>query len=85
MAEVMARGLLVVLSGVFAGVMLSYWGRGLLSHLLFEVSAQEPFAYAAAASLLALVGACACYFPARRATRVEPLEALRSEGARGSS
>lgn len=78
MAEVMARGLLVVLAGVFAGVMLSFWGRGLLSHMLFEVSAEEPFAYAAAASLLAFVGACACYFPARRATRVEPLEALRS-------
>jgi putative ABC transport system permease protein len=51
----------------------------LLASLLFEVRPGDPATYAGVALVLALVAAAAAYLPARRATRVDPVEALRSE------
>jgi putative ABC transport system permease protein len=50
-----------------------------LSTLLFHVNARDPLVFGASAALLVLVSVLACWIPARRASRVDPLNALRNE------
>ncbi|HXC71878.1 MAG TPA: ABC transporter permease [Pyrinomonadaceae bacterium] len=76
---VLKQGMLLVLSGVALGLIASWLLTRLIARLLFQVSATDPIAFIGISMLLVVVALLACYLPARRATRVDPLQALRHE------
>jgi predicted permease len=77
LAMVLRRGLVVTLVGLAIGVGLSLLGSRAIAGLLFGVAATDPVTYLLIAGGLAVVGVLATYGPASRATRVDPLVALR--------
>lgn len=77
LAQVMGQGLSVVALGLVAGMTASWWTTRLMQKLLFGVQPTDLATCAGVAAILLLAGAAACYFPAHRATRIEPMEALR--------
>ncbi len=79
LAMVVGEGLRVTTAGVALGLGLGLAGSRVLESRLFGIGAADPLTFAAVASLLATVGLVACYLPARGATRIDPMEALRSE------
>jgi putative ABC transport system permease protein len=76
---VMGQGLVLTGTGIAAGLISAMALTGLMERLLFGVGARDPLTFAAISVLLALVAMAACFIPARRATRVDPMIALRSE------
>jgi putative ABC transport system permease protein len=77
LAQVMWQGLSLVGCGLMAGVMASWWTTRLMQKLLYGVKPTDLATFAVVAAALLLAGAAACYIPARRATRIDPMEALR--------
>jgi len=69
----------MVLLGAVVGLPLAYGLARLSQSLLFGVRAGDPVIYALGLALIVVIALAACYFPARRATRVDPLVALRYE------
>jgi putative ABC transport system permease protein len=70
-------GLILTATGTIVGLGASIVVTRLMSSLLFGVSASDPTTFAVVPVLLAIVTLAACFIPARRATRVSPMEALK--------
>jgi ABC-type antimicrobial peptide transport system permease subunit len=76
---VFKQGLGMLLIGTLIGLAGAFALTRLMRTLLFEVTATDPLTYASVIGLLILVALLACYIPARRAAKVDPLVALRYE------
>jgi putative ABC transport system permease protein len=76
---VVGGGMTLAVAGVFLGIACALAVARLVATMLYEVTPFDPVSYAATATVLLVVAALACYVPARRAMRVDPIVALRQE------
>jgi putative ABC transport system permease protein len=76
---VVGQGMRLAALGISIGLALAFGLTWLMKALLFGVSATDPLTFAVVALVLALVALLACWIPARRATKVDPMIALRCE------
>jgi putative ABC transport system permease protein len=76
---VMGKGLVILLPAITIGVAVAFALSRVMSGLLFGISSLDPTSTFGASALLTMVGLLACYIPARRASRVDPMVALRCE------
>jgi putative ABC transport system permease protein len=79
LALIVRQGVKLIMVGLIVGLAGAYALMRVMSGLLFGVKDRDPITFAAAAIVLTVVGLLACYIPARRATRVDPIEALRCD------
>lgn len=76
---VLRQGLILAAAGIAAGIFATAGAARLIRNLLYGVAPSDPLTYLSVAALLAAVALLACYIPARRAMRVDPMVALRYE------
>jgi ABC-type antimicrobial peptide transport system permease subunit len=76
---ILGQGIKLTLIGVIIGLFAAWGVTRLLTRLLYGVSATDPFIFGSIALLLTVVAMFACYLPARRATKIDPIIALRCE------
>lgn len=74
---VLSQGLLLTATGVVVGTVIALAGTRLLGYLLYKVSPRDPLAFASALAIMTLASLTACLLPAWRATRTDPVRALR--------
>jgi len=77
--SIMRQGLELVVGGLVVGMIVAWWQTRLMQKLLFGVTPTDTATFSVVALTLLVVGALACYLPARRAVRIDPIAALRSE------
>ena len=76
---VLSRGLLLTTTGIVIGSALALLLTRLLGNLLYQVSPRDPLAFGAAFAAMTLLSTAACFLPAWRAARTDPIRALRAE------
>ena len=76
---VLRRGLVLTAAGVMLGVLSAFAVSRLLSSVLFGIAPTDPLTFGAAMVVVFSVATLACWIPARRATRLDPVAALRAE------
>ena len=76
---ILKKGLSLTAVGLIIGLVISLVSSRVLSSLLYDISATDPLTFAGVSLVLVVVAALACYIPARRATKVDPVVALRCE------
>jgi putative ABC transport system permease protein len=76
---ILSQGLRLTLIGIAIGLLVSFALNRVMQRLLYGVSATDPLTFAGVTLLLTLTALLACWIPARRATKVDPLAALRLE------
>jgi putative ABC transport system permease protein len=76
---VVRQGMRLAIVGLVAGLVVAFVAMRLMSTLLYDVSAHDPLVFGGVTFVLAMAAVLACYIPARRAARVDPLVALRYE------
>ena len=76
---ILRQGVWIISGGVAAGVLLALAISRLVGNFIYGVSPYDPLTYVSVTAILGIVALLACYFPARRATRVDPMIALRYE------
>ena len=79
MRLILGHGARMVVVGVAIGSVVALGLTRLMTNQLFGVTAHDPLTFAAVAGVIILTAVAACYVPARRATRVDPMVALRAE------
>jgi ABC-type antimicrobial peptide transport system permease subunit len=77
-ARIMLQTLRLAVVGLFIGLSVSWIMTRALSGLLFGVTSNDPLSFIGTVIILVVVAAAAGYFPARRASRIDPIAALRS-------
>jgi macrolide transport system ATP-binding/permease protein len=76
---VLSRGLLLTTTGIITGIALALLLTRPLGNLLYQVSPRDPLAFVAAFAVMTLASVAACFLPAWRATRIDPIQALRAQ------
>jgi|RhiMethySRZTD1v2_1073278.scaffolds.fasta_scaffold11300_3 Acidobacterial duplicated orphan permease len=76
---IVKQGSVLILLGLTIGLIGAFLATRVMASLLFGVTAKDPFTFVAVSVLLAIVALLACYIPALRATKVDPMDALRCE------
>jgi predicted permease len=79
MRLVMSRGLFLTASGVAIGVLAAFMLTRLMSNMLYKISPHDPLAFGSAIAVITIASLAACFFPAWRATRIDPIQALREQ------
>jgi putative ABC transport system permease protein len=76
---VILRGLRLTIAGIVIGAVAALLLTRLMGNLLYKVSPRDPIAFGAALIVLIAVALVACFLPARRAARIDPVKALREQ------
>jgi predicted permease len=76
---VVGRGMVLTVIGVIVGLLLAAFGARLMTSLLYGAHPYDPLVFAGVPFVLAAVAFLACFFPARKATKVDPISVLRAE------
>jgi putative ABC transport system permease protein len=76
---IVSQGFKLVILGLVLGLGGAFLAMKVIASLLFGVTTKDPYTFIVVAIVLSVIALIACYIPARRAARVDPLEALRYE------